>query len=249
MQMMRPTIGKYIWGMTASLIILLAGGWLILASFALGYQPYGVDWVSQTMNDFWVGIPVAVVALAEGGVVGSVDRRVLVGQVVAVGGGVAVGVGCGGQVVIPVVSEIKGRVTKLSEPRRIAGKPTIGLRPESVTLPNGHQFALSAVLVDTSLRDGSDVNEEGQFKGPGHDRHDTRETLVGAGGGVLIGALAGGAKGGVIGAGIGAGATVVHWFIKRRSATLPAGTELVMELSRPVVVMPMVATVAAGGGR
>jgi hypothetical protein len=62
-QMTRITIGKYIWGMAASLIILLAGGWLILAPFALGYQAYGADWVSQTTNDFWVGIPVAVVAL------------------------------------------------------------------------------------------------------------------------------------------------------------------------------------------
>jgi len=62
-QMTRITIGKYIWGMVASLIILLAGGWLILAPFALGYQAYGADWVSQTTNDFWVGIPVAVVAL------------------------------------------------------------------------------------------------------------------------------------------------------------------------------------------
>jgi hypothetical protein len=61
--MTRITIGKYIWGMVASLIILLAGGWLILAPFALGYQAYGADWVSQTTNDFWVGIPVAVVAL------------------------------------------------------------------------------------------------------------------------------------------------------------------------------------------
>jgi hypothetical protein len=49
--------------MVASLIIFLAGGWLILAPFALGYQPYGADWVSQTTNDFVVGIPVAVVAL------------------------------------------------------------------------------------------------------------------------------------------------------------------------------------------
>lgn len=63
MQMTRLTVGKHIWGMAASLIILLAGGWLILAPFALGYQPYGADWVSQTTNDFWVGIPVAVVAL------------------------------------------------------------------------------------------------------------------------------------------------------------------------------------------
>jgi hypothetical protein len=59
----RPTTGKYIWGMTASLIIFLAGGWLILAPFALGYQPYGADWVSQTTNSFVVGICVAVVAV------------------------------------------------------------------------------------------------------------------------------------------------------------------------------------------
>jgi hypothetical protein len=59
----RPATGKYIWGMTASLIIFLTGGWLILAPFALGYQPYGTDWVSQTTNSFVVGICVAVVAL------------------------------------------------------------------------------------------------------------------------------------------------------------------------------------------
>jgi len=49
--------------MAASLIIFLAGGWLILAPFALGYQPYGADWVSQTTNSFVIGICVAVVAL------------------------------------------------------------------------------------------------------------------------------------------------------------------------------------------
>ncbi len=36
---------------------------MILAPFALGYQPYGVDWVNQTTADFATGIPVAVVAL------------------------------------------------------------------------------------------------------------------------------------------------------------------------------------------
>jgi hypothetical protein len=49
--------------MAASLIIFLAGGWLILAPFALGYQPYGTGWVSQTTNSFVMGICVAVVAL------------------------------------------------------------------------------------------------------------------------------------------------------------------------------------------
>ncbi len=63
MSVTRPSPGKYICGMVASLAIFLAGGWLILAPFALGYQPYGADWVSQTTNDFVVGICVAVVAL------------------------------------------------------------------------------------------------------------------------------------------------------------------------------------------
>lgn len=63
MQTTRFTLSKYICGMVASLIVFLAGGWLILAPFALGYQLYGADWTSQTTNDFATGIPVAVVAL------------------------------------------------------------------------------------------------------------------------------------------------------------------------------------------
>jgi hypothetical protein len=59
----RPTLARYVIGMVTSLIIFFAGGWLILAPFALGYQPYGASWVSQTTNDFSTGIPVAVVAL------------------------------------------------------------------------------------------------------------------------------------------------------------------------------------------
>jgi hypothetical protein len=63
MSVTRPSPGKYLCGMIASLAIFLAGGWLILAPFALGYQPGGTDWVNQTVNSFVVGICVAVVAL------------------------------------------------------------------------------------------------------------------------------------------------------------------------------------------
>ena len=59
----QPSVGKYLIGMVASLLLVLAGGWLIVAPFALGYQPYGIDWVSQTTNNLVVGICVAVVAL------------------------------------------------------------------------------------------------------------------------------------------------------------------------------------------
>lgn len=141
-----------------------------------------------------------------------------------------------GKTVIPVGATVQGRVTKVNEPRRIAGKPTIGIFPEVVVLPNGEKYALSASLVDTSLRSGTDVNEEGQFKGAGHDGKDLTEVGLGTGGGMLIGGLAGGGKGVLIGGTIGATATVAHWLSKHRSAMLPAGTELVMELSRPMTM-------------
>jgi hypothetical protein len=95
---------------------------------------------------------------------------------------------------------------------------------------------LNATLVDTSVRNGSDVNDEGQFKGKGHTGADMTEIGVGTGGGMLVGGLIGGGKGLLIGGAIGATATVAHWLGKHNSAMLPAGTELDMELSRPLVM-------------
>lgn len=143
-----------------------------------------------------------------------------------------------GKTVIPVGTTVQGRVTKTSEPRRIAGKPTIVLFPETLVLPNGDRFMLNATLVDTNRRRGTDVTTEGQFKGAGHDGKDLTEIGMGTGGGMLIGGLAGGGKGLLIGGAIGAGATITHWLSKHRSTTLPAGTELVMELSRPMAMNP-----------
>jgi hypothetical protein len=148
-----------------------------------------------------------------------------------------------GKVVIPVGTTVLGRVTRVSEPRRVVGKPTIGITPETVVLPNGERYALNATLVDTSLRAGTDVNDEGQFKGAGHDTKDLMEIGAGTGGGMLIGGMAAGGKGVLIGGAIGATATVTHWLTKRRSAMLAPGTELVMELNRPMTMS------AASGGQ
>jgi hypothetical protein len=149
-----------------------------------------------------------------------------------------------GKTVIPIGATVEGRVTKTNEPRRIAGKPTIAIFPEHLVLPNGDRFMLNASLIDTNRRHGTDVNTEGQFKGTGHDGKDLTEIGMGTGGGMLIGGLAGGGKGLLIGGAIGATVTVAHWLGKHRSAMLPAGTELVMELNRP---MTMTMTVASSG--
>jgi hypothetical protein len=141
-----------------------------------------------------------------------------------------------GKTAIPTGATVQGRVTKVSEQRRLYGRPTIAIFPEAIILPNGERLVLNANLVDTSAGKGTDVNDEGQFKGPGHENRDLWEIGGGTGAGMLVGGLAGGGKGVLIGGAIGAGATVGHWLSKRNSATLPSGTELMMELSRPMTL-------------
>lgn len=143
-----------------------------------------------------------------------------------------------GKSVIPIGATVQGRVTQVSEPRRIAGKPTITIFPEAIVMPNGERLVLNATLVDTNVRNGTDVNDEGQFKGKGHDGKDMTEIGMGTGGGMLVGGLIGGGKGLIIGGAVGATVTVAHWLGKHNSTSLPAGTELVMELSRPLEMSP-----------
>ena len=147
-----------------------------------------------------------------------------------------------GKTVIPAGAMIEGRVTRVTEPRRISGKPTIGILPETLVLPTGERFFINATLVDTDAGRDTDVNREGEFKGSGHDRRDQLETGGGTAGGMLIGGLIGGPPGVLIGGVVGAGSTGVHWLSKHRSATLRAGTELTLELNRPLAMTPVVAS-------
>jgi hypothetical protein len=152
-----------------------------------------------------------------------------------------------GLTVIPAGTTVEGRVTKVNEPRRFSGKPTIGILPEAVILPTGERYFLDATLTDTNIH-GSDVNSEGQFKGSGHDRRDTIEQGAGTAGGMLVGGLVGGPAGVLVGGLVGGGATTGHWLSKPRSATLPAGTQLTLELNRPLT-MTTPTTAVSGGSK
>ena len=139
------------------------------------------------------------------------------------------------KVVIPVGAAIEGHVAKLAEPRRVKGRPEIDLRPDLLTMPDGSKFNISAVVVDTNVN-GISVSDEGKIKGAGASSGDKKEIAIGTGAGLAVGALAGGGKGAVIGAVVGASVTVAHWMTKHHSAELPAGSEITMELSRPMAM-------------
>ena len=54
---------KYLVGAFGALLGALGGAWLMLAPFALAYQPSGADWADPTYTDFWTGLPLVVVSL------------------------------------------------------------------------------------------------------------------------------------------------------------------------------------------
>jgi hypothetical protein len=151
------------------------------------------------------------------------------------GGRVVEAVKMNGRTVIPVGAAIEGEVTRTEEQRRIQGTGMLDLLPRTITMPDGQRYTIVGNVVDTSNSSEVNVTEEGQIKAKGHDKNDLIETGIGTAVGAGIGgAIGGGGKGILIGAAVGGGATVVHWLTKTKSAQLPAGTELYMQLSRPM---------------
>ncbi|MFB3812758.1 MAG: hypothetical protein ACE14L_01500 [Terriglobales bacterium] len=141
-----------------------------------------------------------------------------------------------GRTIIPIGASVQGRVMRVASPRRIKGKPSVHLHPEQIILPDGEVRQITAAVVDTDRPRKFDVDDEGNIRGRGRSAKDNRELLLGSGAGAGVGAIVGGGSGALIGAGVGAVVSTTHWLVGRRSATIPAGTELVLELSRPVEV-------------
>jgi hypothetical protein len=115
-------VTKYFIGMVGALGGMLIGAWLMLAPFALAYQPSGVDWADPTYTDFWSGLAILVISLIglimyALGLVGELRRRGIIErreevpeaqQVQAagmpVGGGSQVGSGEIEQILLPLVT-------------------------------------------------------------------------------------------------------------------------------------------------
>ncbi|MBK0331346.1 hypothetical protein I8D64_08015 [Brachybacterium sp. MASK1Z-5] len=50
-------------GAIATLLAMMAGLWLVLSPFALGFQKKDADWTDATLTDVWTGLPLALVGL------------------------------------------------------------------------------------------------------------------------------------------------------------------------------------------
>ncbi len=152
-----------------------------------------------------------------------------------------------GQQILPAGATIEGRISELVRPGRIKGVGQMQLTVTRITLPDGHNFPLSATLLSAYGAEGAHVNgEEGSIQGPSSRVKDLKEVGLGMGGGGFLGTIIGGLHGSVIGGAIGGAAGLIDT-LRRRGAdlTLPTGTQLNYQLTRPLVVDTVNAQVPA----
>ena len=143
----------------------------------------------------------------------------------------------GNRIVIPVGSYVKGAVTQVIRPGRVKGKAQVGIRFESLTLPNGTTRALRA-----SLSSYGGTGEEGfkrqesKIEGASTKGEDAGKVATTATQGTIIGGLS--TRSGK-GAGLGAlsgGLGGLIWVLATRGkeVLLPPGTSLELQLSSPL---------------
>jgi hypothetical protein len=143
-----------------------------------------------------------------------------------------------GKVVVPVGSEVRGRVVYAAAGNRLNGGSVIHLRPDEFVLPDGTRYHLHAQVIDTF---GSDTNVkgEGNIKANEHGKRTLVELGAATGGGAIIGAAVGGGVGAVVGTAIGAGVMTAHWLRTNWSANLPAQSTVVFSLTDPMFLNPV----------
>ena len=143
-----------------------------------------------------------------------------------------------GKVVVPVGSELRGRVVYATAGNRLNGGSVIHLRPDEFVLPDGTRYHLHAEVIDTF---GSDTKAkgEGNIVANEHGKRTIAELGLGAGSGAIIGAAVGGGVGAVVGTAVGAGVVTAHWLRTNWSANLPANSTVVFSLTDPMFLNPV----------
>ena len=149
------------------------------------------------------------------------------------------------RIVIPVGSYVKGEVTQVVKPGRIKGKAKLGVRFDSLTLPNGVTESLRATLSSFGGSGQEEFNrKEGKIESSstkGQDAGKVAQTTIT---GAEIGSIAGVSgdhtlRGLGIGSAAGAAAGAIWVMASRgRQIYLPQGTNLELQLAAPLQFAP-----------
>jgi hypothetical protein len=140
-----------------------------------------------------------------------------------------------GRTIIPDGATVNCSVKRAHGARRFAGKPSLSIKAHSIRMPSGEELSFSASVVDTANPHKLDVDQEGSVRGASPNPMDKLELGSLTGVGAVAGALIAGPEGFLIGTASGAIVATGHILVKHRDLTLPAGTELILELDAPSV--------------
>ncbi len=152
-------------------------------------------------------------------------------------GRIAVPVTANDKIVLPVGSYIIGHVDTSKEAPRLRGKAELGLKFDTIILPDGTTRDIEAVVAAAEGYESSSTNEEGKIQASGGQSGDVGKGAVAGG---TIGAAAGGWgshswKGVGIGAGAGAATGAIIGALKKnQEVDLPKGASITVLLDNDI---------------
>jgi hypothetical protein len=138
------------------------------------------------------------------------------------------------RIVIPVGSTVTGRVTSVSEGRRLTGGATIRLRPDEVVLPDGSRYFLHAEVYDLGDNRKVKTGSEGTVVNVAHGKRTFAEASLLGGGAAAAGFMIAGGPAALVLGGAAAGYVGAHWLLESKQAVLPKDSQVVFGLTQPM---------------
>lgn len=138
------------------------------------------------------------------------------------------------RIVIPVGSTVTGRVTSVSEGRRLTGGAAIRLRPDEVVLPDGTRYFLHAEVYDLGDTRKVKTASEGTVVNVAHGKRAVSEASLLGGGAAAAGLMIAGGPAALVLGGAAAGYVGAHWLLESKQAVLPKDSEVVFGLTQPM---------------
>lgn len=134
---------------------------------------------------------------------------------------------------------IQGRVARVDRGGAVAGRASITLAFERITLRDGRSADFAGYVEDVRAAGNGDVRVDNESRGGNVESNNSQSdrtmerTAIGAAVGAIIGAIADGGKGAAIGAAVGAGAGLGSVYAQGRDdLSLPRGTEITLRSTR-----------------